>query len=883
MKEYLKSAEEVLKDTNSTQNGITSNQAKERLEKNGANKLKEPPKDGLLKRFIKSLMDPMIIMLLAAAAVSAVTAFASNDSFTDVFIILFVVIVNTILGLVQESKAENAIDSLMEMTKATSKVIRDGVVQNIKSEDLVVGDVIVLEVGDAVPADCRILESFSMKVEEAALTGESVPVTKIVDLINLKENTMEVPLGDRTNMLYSGSTISYGRGKAVVVATGMDTEMGKIADALQQADDEKTPLQKKMGEISKVLTKVVVGISVFVFLFGIIKSGDFTGQHILDTFLIAVALAVAAIPEGLPAVVTIILSIGVTSMSKRQALIRKLNAVETLGCTQVICTDKTGTLTQNKMTVVEINSHNEKLLAEAMALCSDAEIGENDVEAIGEPTEAALVNFANKMELPKYKLEKEAPRIGEAPFDSMRKMMSTVHNKSGKIIQYTKGACEILLEKSTHYLDGNGQIVPMTNDIKENIKSKNKGFADKALRVLGAAYREYENVPEDFEAENLEKDLTFIGFVGMIDPCRPEVYDAIKNCKKAGIRPIMITGDHIDTATAIGKDLKIIKDSSEAITGAELDNLSEKELIRVINKCSVFARVQPEHKTKIVKALKSQELVVAMTGDGVNDAPSIKAADIGISMGITGTDVTKGASDMVLADDNFATIVNAVEEGRKIYDNIRKVLQFQLSTNAAEVIYVFLASVLGVTVVTPAQLLWINMVTDSTPGLALGMEKAEGDLMKRKPRSSKESVFSDGAGSSMIIHGVIMAFIVILSFFIGQYIELGRYGVFESVDGMTMSFLTANLIEIFYAICMRTQKGSIFKMKTRNKWLAGSFILSLVFTVGVIYIPALSNMLGLAQISLKEFLIAFGLAFMVVPITEVAKFMQRRKIAKQSK
>lgn len=883
MKEYLKSAEEVLKDTNSTQNGITSNQAKERLEKNGANKLKEPPKDGLLKRFIKSLMDPMIIMLLAAAAVSAVTAFASNDSFTDVFIILFVVIVNTILGLVQESKAENAIDSLMEMTKATSKVIRDGIVQNIKSEDLVVGDVIVLEAGDAVPADCRILESFSMKVEEAALTGESVPVTKIVDLINLKENTMEVPLGDRTNMLYSGSTISYGRGKAVVVATGMDTEMGKIADALQQADDEKTPLQKKMGEISKVLTKVVVGISVFVFLFGIIKSGDFTGQHILDTFLIAVALAVAAIPEGLPAVVTIILSIGVTSMSKRQALIRKLNAVETLGCTQVICTDKTGTLTQNKMTVVEINSHNEKLLAEAMALCSDAEIGENDVEAIGEPTEAALVNFANKMELPKYKLEKEAPRIGEAPFDSMRKMMSTVHNKSGKIIQYTKGACEILLEKSTHYLDENGQIVPMTNDIKENIKSKNKEFADKALRVLGAAYREYENVPEDFEAENLEKDLTFIGFVGMIDPCRPEVYDAIKNCKKAGIRPIMITGDHIDTATAIGKDLKIIKDSSEAITGAELDNLSEKELIRVINKCSVFARVQPEHKTKIVKALKSQELVVAMTGDGVNDAPSIKAADIGISMGITGTDVTKGASDMVLADDNFATIVNAVEEGRKIYDNIRKVLQFQLSTNAAEVIYVFLASVLGVTVVTPAQLLWINMVTDSTPGLALGMEKAEGDLMKRKPRSSKESVFSDGAGSSMIIHGVIMAFIVILSFFIGQYIELGRYGVFESVDGMTMSFLTANLIEIFYAICMRTQKGSIFKMKTRNKWLAGSFILSLVFTAGVIYIPALSNMLGLAQISLKEFLIAFGLAFMIIPLTEIAKFIQRRKIAKQSK
>ena len=882
MKEYLKSADEVLKDIESTQNGLTSEQAKQRLEKNGLNKLKEPPKDGIVKKFIKALIDPMIIMLLAAAGISAITAFASGDSFTDVFIILFVVIVNTILSLVQESKAEGAIDSLMEMTKATSKVIRDGVVQNIKSEELVIGDVIVLEAGDAIPADCRILESFSMKVEEAALTGESYPVNKIVDMIYLKENTLDVPLGDRTNMLYNGSTISYGRGKAVVVATGMDTEMGKIADALQQSDDEKTPLQKKMGEISKVLTKVVVGISVFVFLFGIIKTGDFTGTHILDTFLVAVALAVAAIPEGLPAVVTIVLSIGVTSMAKRQSLIRKLNAVETLGCTQIICTDKTGTLTQNKMKVIQDESNNQKLLAEAMALCSDAEIGEDDIEAIGEPTEAALVNFANKIGLPKYKLEQEAPRIGEAPFDSMRKMMSTVHNKNEKIIQYTKGACEILLERSTHYLDKDGQVVPMTEEIKEEVRRKNKEFADKALRLLGAAYREHDQVPENFDAENLEKDLTFIGFVGMIDPCRPEVYDAIKECRKAGIRPVMITGDHIDTAVAIGKDLGIIKDASEAMTGAELDGLSEKDLIKKVKKCSVFARVQPEHKTKIVRAFKAQDLVVAMTGDGVNDAPSIKAADIGISMGITGTDVTKQASDMVLADDNFATIVNAVEEGRKIYDNIRKVLQFQLSTNAAEVIYVFLASAFGITVITPAQLLWINMVTDSTPGLALGMEKAEGNLMKRKPRNSNEGVFSDGAGSSMIIHGVIMASIVLISFFIGQYIELGHYGVFESVDGMTMAFLTANLVEMFYAICMRTQKGSIFKMKTRNKWLLGSFMLSLIFTAGVIYIPALSNLFGLATISFKEFAIAFGLAFLVIPITEIAKYFQRRKTNEES-
>ena len=882
MKEYLKNTDEVLKDIESTQNGLTSEQAKQRLEKNGLNKLKEPPKDGIVKKFIKALIDPMIIMLLAAAGISAITAFASGDSFTDVFIILFVVIVNTILSLVQESKAEGAIDSLIEMTKATSKVIRDGVVQNIKSEELVIGDVIVLEAGDAIPADCRILESFSMKVEEAAPTGESYPVNKIVDMIYLKENTLDVPLGDRTNMLYNGSTISYGRGKAVVVATGMDTEMGKIADALQQSDDEKTPLQKKMGEISKVLTKVIVGISVFVFLFGIIKTGDFTGTHILDTFLVAVALAVAAIPEGLPAVVTIVLSIGVTSMAKRQALIRKLNAVETLGCTQIICTDKTGTLTQNKMTVVQDESNNPKLLAEAMALCSDAEIGEDDIEAIGEPTEAALVNFANKIGLPKYKLEQEAPRIGEAPFDSMRKMMSTVHNKNEKIIQYTKGACEILLERSTHYLDKDGQVVPMTEEIKQEVRRKNKEFADKALRLLGAAYREHDQVPENFDAENLEKDLTFIGFVGMIDPCRPEVYDAIKECRKAGIRPVMITGDHIDTAVAIGKDLGIIKDASEAMTGAELDGLSEKDLIKKVKKCSVFARVQPEHKTKIVRAFKAQDLVVAMTGDGVNDAPSIKAADIGISMGITGTDVTKQASDMVLADDNFATIVNAVEEGRKIYDNIRKVLQFQLSTNTAEVIYVFLASAFGITVVTPAQLLWINMVTDSTPGLALGMEKAEGNLMKRKPRNSNEGVFSDGAGSSMIIHGVIMASIVLISFFIGQYIELGHYGVFESVDGMTMAFLTANLVEMFYAICMRTQKGSIFKMKTRNKWLLGSFMLSLIFTAGVIYIPALSNLFGLAAISFKEFAIAFGLAFLVIPITEIAKYFQRRKTNEES-
>ena len=873
MKEYLKSIDQVLNDVHATPEGLTEEEAKRRLEENGKNKLEEAKRDGIIKKFFKSLADPMIIMLLAAAAISLITSIASGESFADVFIILFVVVINTILGMVQESKAEHAIDSLMEMTKAQSKVIRNGAIESINSEDVVVGDVLVVEAGDSVPADCRIIESYSLKVEESALTGESVPVNKIVDLINLKENVMDIPLGDRTNMLYSGSTIAYGRGKAIVVATGMDTEMGKIAKALQSTIDEKTPLQKKMAEISKMLTKLVVGISLFVFIFGIIKTGDFSINHVLDTFLIAVALAVAAIPEGLPAVVTIILSMGVTSMSKRQALIRKISAVETLGCTQVICTDKTGTLTQNKMTVVDSETSDEKLLAKAMALCSDATIGVDDKEAFGEPTEAALVNYANKIGLPKYKLSAEAPRIGEVPFDSMRKLMTTVHNENGQIMQYTKGACEILLERCSNILK-DGKVEPITEADKLEIKKLNKEYADKALRVLGAAYRQHNEIPQKFETDNLERDLTFIGFFGMIDPCRPEVSAAIANCKSAGIRVVMITGDHIDTATAIGKDLEIIKENDEAMQGTDLDQYSDEEMIDVVNKHSVFARVQPEHKTRIVQALKAQDLVVAMTGDGVNDAPSIKAADIGVAMGITGTDVTKGASDMVLADDNFATIVNAVEEGRKIYDNIRKVLQFQLSTNMAEVLYVFLASAFGITVVTPAQLLWINMVTDSTPGLALGMEKAEGNLMQRKPRASNESVFANGATSAMIVHGTIMAILVLLSFFVGQYMELGHFGIFESVDGMTMAFLTANFIEMFYAVAMRSQRNSIFTMKTGNKWLIGSTIITILLTLLVIYTP-LAKVFGLASISLTELLVALGIALSIIPFAEIHKALYR--------
>lgn len=875
MRYYLEEKEKVLKELDSTEEGLTDAEAKQREEKYGANKLSEPPKEPIIKKILNSILDPMIIMLLVAAGISAFTAIIQNESFTDVFIILFVVAINTILGIIQESKAEKAIDSLKEMTAVTSKVLRNGKMEILKSEELVPGDIVILEAGDAISADCRILESHSMKIEEAAITGESVPVSKIIDILELKEEQKDISLGDRKNMLYSGSTVAYGRGKAVVVETGMKTEIGKIADALNQAVDEQTPLQRKMAELSKVLTKVVLAISIFVFIFGIVRQGVFTGKVILDTFLVAIALAVAAIPEGLPAVVTIILSIGVTSMAKRKALIRKLTAVEALGCTQVICSDKTGTLTQNKMTVVDKYTENEELLAKAMCLCNDSKIGENDEHAQGEPTENALVEYAKKLGLLKSKIEEKSPRIGEVPFDSGRKMMSTIHEENGKYTQYTKGACEILLERCTTYLK-NGNVEELTEQIKKDIMKQSKEFADKAYRVLGAAYVEYTEKPEIYESEILEKNMTFIGFVGMIDPCRKEVYGAIEECRKAGIRPIMITGDHKDTAVAIAKDLKIIKDAKEAITGAEIEELSDEELIKVVKKCSVYARVQPEHKTRIVKVLKSQNLITAMTGDGVNDAPSIKMADVGISMGITGTDVTKGVSDVVLADDNFATIVNAVEEGRKIYDNVRKVLQFQLSTNMAEVVAVFTSSVLGVTMLTPAHLLWINMVTDSAPGLALGMEKAEGDIMKRKPRKSNESVFSNGAGRDMIIHGLIMGFLVVLSFFIGEYMETGVWRLAESGDGMSMAFLTMNFIEMFHAVCMRSQRNSIFRMRHMNWWLLGAFILTTIFTLGIIYIPFFVKLFGFTSISFIEFITAFGLAFLIVPIIEITKLIEKK-------
>ncbi len=884
MKEYLKNVSQVYDEVKSGDNGLSSSEASARLEKNGKNKLAEGKKESLIHRFLKQLADPMIIILIVAAVISAVTAAVGGDGegYADVIIIMFVVIINAVLGVYQESKAEKAIEALQEIAAATSKVIRDGKLTDIKSEDLVIGDVVVLEAGDSVPADCRIISSASMKIEEAALTGESVPVNKQVDEID-PLGSDDVPLGDRKNMCYMGSNVVYGHGRAVVVATGMDTEMGKIADALATAEEGQTPLQLKLNQLSKILSILVLGICVFIFAFDIIRTiitsgiGAVSFESTLDTFMIAVSLAVAAIPEGLAAVVTIVLSIGVTKMSKRNAVIRQLTAVETLGCTQVICSDKTGTLTQNKMTVVEYKGTDEKLLASAMALCCDAEL-QDDGTIKGEPTEAALVAYANKLEMPKYDLEKSFPRVMEAPFDSMRKMMSTVHQTDNGFVQYTKGAPDVVLSHCTSYYE-DGKSVPMTDEKRQEITAANKEMADKALRVLCCAMRIYKDKPESEEAEALEQELCYIGLTGMIDPVRPEVVDAIKECRAAGIRPIMITGDHKDTAVAIAKDLGIIEDESGAITGAELNKISDEDLMTEIEKYSVYARVQPEHKVRIVKTWKAKGKITAMTGDGVNDAPSIKNADIGVGMGITGTDVTKNVADMVLADDNFATIVSAVEEGRRIYDNIRNSIQFLLSSNLSEVVSIFIATLMGFTIFEPVHLLWINLITDCFPALALGMEKGERDIMKRNPRNSKDGIFAGGMGFDVVYQGLMVTLVTLLAYFFGTN-QLGvtlAHGTPEVIhqNGMTMAFLTLAMAEIFHSFNMRSRRQSIAKMGSINWYLVGAMVLSLVLSTAVIYIPFLADAFDFAHISLIEYGISLALSICVIPIVEIVKAIQR--------
>ena len=875
MKEiYRQSVEEVLEELKTTDKGLTQREAAARQEKYGPNKLKEAAKATALQRFFKQLKDPMLIILLAAAAVSAATDFIAGESFTESIIILVVVLLNAILGVIQESKAEAAIEALQTMTAAKCKVLRDEKTEVLESSNLVPGDVVILEAGDAVPADGRLIECASLKIEEAALTGESTTENKTVDTI-----AKDVTLGDRENMCYMGSTVVYGRGKAIITSTGMNTEMGKIAGVLSKTEQEETPLQKKLSQLGKMLSKAVLGICIFIFIFDLIVSGEFTIQSVLKNFMVAVSLAVAAIPEGLATVVTVVLSIGVTNMSKRNAVVRRLTAVETLGCTQVICSDKTGTLTQNKMTVVE-HTGDTKVLAEAMTLCNDAVF--EDGGAKGEPTEAALVNFGAAEGIIKSELEKMQPRVAEAPFDSGRKMMSTIHKCGDAFVQYTKGAPDEVLRRCASY-EQDGKILPMTEEKRREILDKNHSMADKALRVLAAAKRNWNAVPEDVTPENLEQDLCFIGLTGMIDPIRPEVKAAIAECRSAGIRPVMITGDHKDTAVAIARDLGIISGPEQAITGAELDKLSDEELDKAVENYGVYARVQPEHKVRIVSAWKHRGAVTAMTGDGVNDAPSIKSADIGIGMGITGTDVTKNVADMVLSDDNFATIVSAVGEGRRIYDNIRKSIQFLLTSNLSEVLGVFLSTLMGFTLFNPVHLLFINLITDCFPALALGLEKAEPDTMKRPPRSSSDGIFSGGMAGDIAYQGILITVITLVSYIIGHSMEVGHYAIPHGVshDGMTMAFLTMSMCEIFHAFNMRSQRKSVFKLG-HNIVLWMAMLGSVALTTIVLEVPAVANAFGFTPVSWNEYAIAIGLAVLIVPIVETVKAFQRKAAKKKA-
>lgn len=887
MQEYLQNTEEVFSSVKSSAAGLTTAEAEKRLAEHGENKLQEGKKKSLIRRFLEQFTDPMIIILIVAAIISAVTSVVNREAPTDVFIILAVVIINAILGVYQESKAEKAIEALQEMAAATSKVLRDGDVVEIPSAQLTIGDVILLEAGDAVPADARIIESASLKIEEAALTGESVPVNKMIDAIGLG-NQKDVPLGDRKNMMYMGSSVVYGRGRAVVTAIGMDTEMGKIAGALAAAEDGQTPLQKKLAQLSKILSFLVLGICAFMFLFGIgrqyLNGLPINFEFLLSTFMLAVSLAVAAIPEGLAAVVTVVLSIGVTNMSKKNAIIRKLTAVETLGCAQIICSDKTGTLTQNKMTVVEHYGDDENLLARGLALCTDVNI-DSTGNLVGEPTEAALVAYALTLNLNKNEMLKTAPRVGEAPFDSMRKMMSTLHETEAGIVQFTKGAPDEILKNCTKILK-DGKPVDLTDADRAAILAQNKAYADRALRVLACSYKTMAAVPADQSPEALEHDLVFLGLVGMIDPVRPEVKAAIEECRTSGIRPIMITGDHKDTAVAIAMELGIIKDASEAITGAELNEISDEDFKEKVTQYSVYARVQPEHKVRIVNAWRSRGMITAMTGDGVNDAPSIKSADIGVGMGITGTDVTKNVADMVLADDNFATIVTAVEEGRRIYDNIRKSIQFLLASNLSEVLSIFAASLLGFTILEPVHLLWINLVTDCFPALALSMEKGEKDIMRRPPRNSKDGIFAGGVGFDIAYQGLLVTLLTLAAYFIGHFMEAGEWAITNSPDGMTMAFLTMSMCEIFHSLNMRSQKGSVISMTlhgSHNKFLALSTIASFVTTTAVIYIPGLNDAFGFEHIDVKEYAVAMALAVSIIPLVEIVKAFQRLAAKRKQK
>lgn len=879
---FSKSREEVLQELQvDPAVGLSTDEVKSRLEKYGENKLKGKPKKSLLVLFFSQLKDMLIYVLLAAAVITV-----AIGEYVDAGIILMVVVLNAVIGVIQESKAEKAIEALQQMTTPRALVRRDGEVKEINSEEIVPGDIIVLDAGRYIPADIRLIDSANLQIEESALTGESVPTEKNAADIHEDPKT---PIGDKSNMAFMSTLTTYGRGEGVVVATAMETEIGKIAKILDEDIEELTPLQKRLEELGKILGYIAIGICALIFVVALIQKRD-----LFEMFLTAISLAVAAIPEGLPAIVAIVLALGVTKMSKINAIVKKLPAVETLGAVNIICSDKTGTLTQNKMTVVKFYTldnlkevpmsqtglsaeKDEKELIKSFVLCSDATY-ENG-ESTGDPTEVALIVLGDKYSLARKTLHSEHKRVGEKPFDSDRKLMSTLNEVENGYRVNTKGAIDNILKLSTKALV-NGEVVPLTAEMKANYLKIAEEMSDDALRVLGAAYKDTTGI---IAPEEMEKDLTVIGLVGMIDPPRMEVKASIAEAKGAGITPVMITGDHKNTAVAIAKELGIATSIEQSITGTEIDELTEEEFSQKVSNYRVFARVSPEHKVKIVKAYKAKGNIVSMTGDGVNDAPSLKNADIGVAMGITGTDVSKGASDMILTDDNFTTIVHAIEEGRNIYNNIKKSVIFLLSCNLGEVIAVFTSVLFFWPVpLLPTQILWINLITDSLPAIALGMDPGDKDVMRKKPRDPKESFFAHGAGFRAILGGTLIGILTLAAFYFGlneHGYSLGSKDIPENVMtyARTMSFVVLAASQLFYSLTMRNASKSIFKVGLfTNKYLIGAIVVGFILQLGVISIPFLAGAFKVQMLSLGDWGLVILFALVPLAVNELIKLFSRK-------
>ncbi len=850
--------EEVLKMLKSNKKtGLTKEKVMLKKQKYGENKLRDKPKETLFIKFIKQFNDFMIIILIIASIVSAGISYMQGENdYIDSIIIIGIVILNAIMGVVQEAKAEKSIEALKQMTPPKAKVLRDSIENEINAEQLVPGDIILLEAGNYVPADCRLIESYNLKIEESSLTGETEPVLKDAEMICKKD----IPLGDQLNMAFMASIVVNGHAKAVVTETGMNTKVGKIANMIIQDEAPETPIQKKLGQVGKILGIVCLAICLVIFLIGLIKNID-----PMEMFMTSVGLAVAAIPEGLPAIVTIMLSIGVTKMAKNNSIIRKLPAVETLGSSRVICSDKTGTLTQNKMTVVEIKAQEPSFAIELATMCTDCHIlyKQGKTEVQGEATEIALVQNGLNNNKNKTELYRQMPRISEIPFDSNRKMMTTIHKVGNKYRVITKGAPDVLLNKCKN-----------TIGEKQRIQKDNLKMAEKALRVIAVAYKDLERLPSNIDTENIERELNFVGLIGMIDPPREGVKEAVRTCKRAGIKTVMITGDHIATAKAIAKDLNILGTHDKAITGQELDKIPQKKLEKEIRDYAVFARVTPEHKVRIVKAWQSTGAVVAMTGDGVNDSPALKNADIGIAMGKNGTDVAKNASDMILTDDNFVTIVEAVKQGRNIYDNIKKAIHFLIATNIGEIVTIFMGLVLGFkSPLLAIQLLWVNLVTDSLPAIAIGLEPPEKDIMNRKPISKQKGIFADGLWNKIIVEGIMLGMLTLVTFSIGNKyygIEVGR----------TMAFVAIGLLELVHSFNIKSEQ-SIFKIGIlENKFLIGSFILGILVQTIVVIIPTLADIFKLVQLNQTQWLITLIISILPIPILELQKKVNEIKFGK---